>query len=255
MLTIVTALPWEAARFLARLRGARRVEMGEGWAVRGERGPVSVRVVVSGPGEERAARAAAQLGGLEPPATGVLATGVAAGLAPEVRVGEVVLARRVLQRRRGEGRGEPPLAAEREFRRFVEGALERAGVRWRDGDLVTVAEPLLSPAAKREEGRRTGALAAAMEDAVWGRAAADLGVPFVAARAVLDPLGGGVPAEVLGWDWRGASGGVVARAVLRRPGLALALARLAWQRRAAVRAIDRMLEALVQLPSAGEERG
>ena len=128
-------------------------------------------------------------------------------------------------------------------------------MRRRDGDLVTVAEPLLSPAAKREEGRRTGALAAAMEDAVWGRAAADLGVPFVAARAVLDPLGGSVPAEVLGWDWRRASGGVVARAVLRRPGLAPALARLAWQRRAAVGAIDRMLETLVRSPSRGEERG
>lgn len=248
MLTVVTALPWEAGRFQARLRGRRRAETGDGWAVWGERGPVQLRLLVSGPGMDRARRAAAALATLEPPVSGILATGVAAGLVDGLRPGEIVLAERLRLARSAGGHAGSTIAPDPAFRAFTQAALERAGLRYRGGVNLTVGEALRSPAAKREQARATEARAAQMEDYVWAEAAAAQGVPFVSARAILDPVGASLPGAVLGWDWRAARGGEVARSLLRRPTLAPTLVRLAWHRRAAVAAIDRMLEAVVSWP-------
>ncbi len=245
MLTIVTALPWEAERFAARLRGRRRAALGEGWAVWGERGRVQVRVVVSGPGMERAEQAAKGLAELDPAATGILATGFAGGLSEDVRPGHLVLATRSQHVRVAGGRAGPPLASDREFLAFAEQALRRAGVPWQSGDILSVDEALFTPGEKRRQHEQTRALVVQMEDYAWAQAAQDQGLPFVSVRAVLDPVSARLPKEVVRWDWRRRRSSEVAWSVARRPALAVALVRLAWQRRAAVRSIDRLLEALV----------
>ena len=254
MLTIATALPWEAARFTARLRARRRTPLGEGWAIWGERGHVLVRVIVSGPGEDRAAAAAAALRDLDPPATGILSTGVSAGLVDGLRPGHAVLAARVLRRRTGGGSGGAPIGADHAFRQFLADALERSGVRWREGDLLQVDRALLTPHEKREQHAHAQAVAAAMEDYAWAAAARDLGLPFVAMRVVLDPVGARIPDPVLAWDWRGPAGLTVAAGLARRPWIAPALVRLGWRRRAAIGAIDRVLEAVVARPPTHEYR-
>ncbi len=245
MLTIVTALPWEASRFAGRLRGRRHTEAGEGWAVWGSRGAVEVRVIVSGPGAERAALAATQLAQMSPPATGILATGVAAGLSPALAAGELVLAERVRHLRRDGGSAGPPLRAEREFSRFVESALSQAGIAVRTGETITVDGPVLTAAEKRQRHRDTRALVAQMEDHTWALAAEEMHVPFASIRAVLDPTQATLPAQVVTWDWRRPGAVEVTRALVRRPTLSYSLLRLARQRRAAVRSIDGALEALV----------
>lgn len=251
VLTILTALPWEAGAFARRLRRRRRVELGEGWATWGERGEVRVRVVVSGPGVERAAAAGAALGALDPPASGLLAVGVAGGLRAGLGPGSVVLAE-AFQRQSPSGRrlGEK-LSPDGELTQLGARVLERAGVRWERGENLTLEAPLLSAEQKREQGARTRASVVQMEDYVWAEAAAELGLAFASLRVVLDPVGSDLPGAVVGWDWRGPSASVVVRDSLRQPGLVAALPRLAWRRRAATRAIDRVLEALVDVAPEG----
>ena len=248
MLTIVTALPWEAERFTRRLRSRRRNEASEGWAVWGDRGRVSVRVVVSGPGMERAALAATAIRNLDPSTTGILAVGVAAGLADGLKPGALVLAQRTLHRRIDGGRAGGAITTDPKLREFCAAALERSKVRWSRGDVVTVDRAVTDPAQKRRLGAEAGASVAQMEDYAWAQAAQEWGLPFASVRAVLDPVGTSVPEAVLGWDWHGAHASEVSRSLVRRPWLPLSLGRLAWERHLVVRAIDRFLEALVTAP-------
>ena len=245
MLTVVTALPWEAQALRARLRGRRRVEAGEGWAVWGNHGAVAVRVVVSGPGRERAGLAAAAAAEMQPAATGVLTTGVAGGLRPGLRPGDLVLARRLLDVRTTGGRHVQPMRSDPALRAFVTERLAAAALTVRDGDNLTVDTAPTTPEAKRALQERSGAAVVQMEDYVWAEATRDMGVPFASVRAVLDPAGARLPEAVLGWSWQGPRAREVARSVVRQPWLAVGLARLAWQRQAAVRSIDRALEAIV----------
>ena len=175
MLTIVTALPWEAERFTRRLRGHRRNEAGEGWAVWGDRGRVSVRVVVSGPGMERATDAATAVRDLDPSTTGILAVGVAAGIAEELKPGALVLAQRTLHRRIDDGRARGAITTDPKLRECCAAALERSGLRWSRGDVVTVDRAVAAPAQKRRLGTEAGAVVALMEGLRLGAGGTGMG--------------------------------------------------------------------------------
>ena len=245
MLTVVTALPWEARALRARLRGRRLTEAGEGWAVWGDHGSVAVRVVVSGPGRERVQVAAAAVAAMQPGATGLLATGVAGGLRPGLRPGYLVLAQRLLDVRTADGRHGQPMRSDPALRAFVTERLASAALTVQDGDNLTVDTAPATPEAKRALQESSGAAVVQMEDYVWAEAARDLEVPFASLRAVLDPAGERLPEAVLGWTWQGPRPREVAGSVVRQPWLPAGLARLAWQRRTAVRSIDRALEAML----------
>jgi len=252
VLTILTALPWEASAFASRLRGRRRVTLGEGWATWGERQGVRVRIVISGPGVERAAATATGFATLDPPASRLLAVGVAGGLHTGLEPGTVVLAESFQRQALGGQRVGEKLQPDAKLTALGARVLERAVVRWERGENLTVEAPLRTAAEKRAQGARTHASIVQMEDHVWAEAAAELGLPFASMRAVIDPVDADLPAEVLGWDWRGPSAGAVASDALRRPRLVTALPRLAWRRRLARRAIDQVLEALIEAPPKGE---
>ena len=257
MLTIVTALPWEAAPFAARLRGRRRTDLGatldaspptagSAWALRGSRGTVQVRVIVSGPGEERAEAVAALLPTLDPPAGGILVTGVAGGLDPALKPGALVLATRIQQRRARGGRRGSAIPATPRFRDWLRDSLRTAGLEPVSGEVLSRDAILRSAAEKAEAHEQSRAIAVQIEDYVWAQQATEAGLPFASLRAVLDPATSTLPREILDWNPAGPSAATIAAAIARRPPLALALVRLGRQRRAAVRAIDRALEAIVQ---------
>ena len=84
-----------------------------------------------------------------------------------------------------------------------------------------------------------------LEDYVWAQHARRAGIPFGSLRAILDPASATLPPEVLDWDAAGPAAPTVARAIARRPALAVDLLRLARQRRAAARALDQALEAVL----------
>ncbi|MDE2639294.1 MAG: hypothetical protein OXI03_01795 [Chloroflexota bacterium] len=237
MLTIVTALPWEAAGLAARLRD------------RG--GAAPLRVVVSGPGEERAEAAAQTLATLDPPTGAILCAGVAGGLDPALRPGDLVLATRIHHASaRGASRG-APIAASAEFGDWLQGALAAAGPEAMRAEILSRDAILRSATEKAAAHEESGAVAVQMEDYVWARQAERAGIPFGSLRAILDPASATLPRELLDWDPAGPSLSTVAAAVARHPALAVGLLRLARQRRDATRALDRALEAILAAVLAG----
>ena len=71
---------------------------------------------------------------------------------------------------------------------------ERAGVRAGAGAILTVAAPLLTPAAKRRARAASGAMAVDMEGRWIADAAAARGVPLISVRAILDEADLALPA-------------------------------------------------------------
>jgi len=253
MLTIVTALPWEADRFAQRLRGGRREAFGDGWTIWGSRGLVDLRVVVSGPGLERVQAARSELKTLDPKPTGILAVGVAVGLTDNLQPGDVVVASALVAASiPSEGSStnlHVRLIPDAGLTEFVKTAATDAGLRLHDGTNVSVDRELLTSVEKRGEHERSAAIVGQMEDYAWAEAAAELGLPFASGRAILDTVTTSIPPSILDWDWRGPGASEVARSIARRPWLPPSLVRLGCQRARARRSIDKLLESVVRLGS------
>jgi 4-hydroxy-3-methylbut-2-en-1-yl diphosphate reductase len=137
---------------------------------RGLREPAS-RVVRTGMGAAKAARA---VRGSQPGTFGSLVImGTAAGLAPDLKPGDLVVATEV-----SDGMRTVPLPGAE----LLAGELRRAGLRARAGQLITV--PGLVKSAERQRLAASGALAADMESAALVDAAG--GQPVAVIRAVSD---------------------------------------------------------------------
>jgi nucleoside phosphorylase len=245
VLTIVTALPWEASRFVKRLEEPRQATLGEGWAVEGTRNGTLVRVVVSGPGMGRVRTAAAGLETLSPPTTSMLSIGVAGGLTEAVDRGGLVLGKQVRRLEEDRRLSAPATASDDGMRDRVGAAMKAAGVAFQRGDILTVDQPLTDRSAKSVAFTRSRAFVGQMEDSGWADWAKASGVPFVALRAVLDGVNDSLPAEVLTWNWLNPGRFRIMRSVMKRPGLGLSLWQLGRRRNAALTSIDRALEAVV----------
>jgi len=179
-LGIVTALLAEARSLgLKRPRPGQTQALGEHLLVR-----------LSGMGPERAALAAQQL--LEEGAQALVSFGTAAALQPELRPGTLCLPQEVLwQERRW--------AADASLRGRLIAHLP-ARRRWRvcTRPLLSVAEACVEPRAKEALGRRRGAAALDMESGPVAAAAARAEVPWLAVRAIVDPLQRRLPRAALG---------------------------------------------------------
>lgn len=190
---IVAALPEEVEVILDRLEAAQPValpEPGEALPVtrRGRLAGAPVAVAVTGDGERNARRGVESfLSAL--PVRGLLAVGAAAGLAPAMEPGSLVVAREV---RRGQ---EERLTPDRDA---VERAARSAGAR--TGVVVTVPELLDSPEAKAavrdavagDEASPPPAVAD-LESAFYASAARAAGIPWLVLRAVSDGASESLP--------------------------------------------------------------
>jgi nucleoside phosphorylase len=138
--------------------------------------PAGVVVAATGDGPRRAARAASDLCARHRPSL-VVGAGVAGALTPDLGVGDLVVAHRVL-----DAGGEAPAP----FAPLVARAAAKPGAR--RGTLLSVERPLTSAAEKAAWAARVGPPPAAvdMESAAWARAASAAGVPFVIIRVVSD---------------------------------------------------------------------
>jgi adenosylhomocysteine nucleosidase len=144
-------------------------------------------VVQSGPGAARAAAAAHRA--IDAGAGLLVSWGLAGGLAASVAPGTVVAPRRVL------AEGQAPLAVDAAWH----SRLAALGLALDAGDLLSVAEPLESPAAKREAANTVNAVAVDMESAGIAAVAARARVPFVALRVVVDGLDDALPPGAERW--------------------------------------------------------
>jgi adenosylhomocysteine nucleosidase len=194
----------------------------------------------SGPGAERAAGAAAAA--LASGASALVSWGLAGGLAPGLAPGDVVLPRRVRS-----VRGDT-FAADPEWHGAIHAALGGAFT-VRVPDLVSVPEPLTTPADKRAAASASGAGAADMESAAIAAAAARAGARFAALRVIVDTADDFLPADAERWvDERGE----------RRFGRALAAAfqpaqwRELWILASRYRAARETLERVARLAAAHE---
>ena len=146
-------------------------------------------VVQSGPGTARAAAAANRA--VDAGVDLLVSWGLAGGLADSVAPGTVVAPRRVL------AEGQTPLAVDSAWHsRF---AARARALTMDSGDLLSVAEPLESPAAKRDAARAANAVAVDMESAGIAAVAARARVPFVALRVVVDGVDDALPPGAERW--------------------------------------------------------
>jgi adenosylhomocysteine nucleosidase len=226
-LLVLTAIDVEA-RGLARHLGLAPVA-GSTWPhFRGG----AVEIACVGPG---AARLAARGGALEPAAM-VLSAGTCGGLAPGLRVGELVVPETVV------ARGGPPRET---------AALPLAA---RGGRLLCVDGVVESAAAKARLWLETGALAVDLEsDAILDWAAARA-TPAAVVRAVSDAAGRGVPADLAAVVSEGGRTQPLraVRAALRRPG---AVADALALHRGTAAALRTVAAALARLAEAGAHAG
>ncbi|MCU0307443.1 MAG: hypothetical protein MUE51_06675 [Thermoleophilia bacterium] len=166
-----------------------------------------VVVARTGVGPRMAAAAAARL--LDPPPAGLVAAGFCGAAGPDLRPGEVVVAREVVDGASGE--------------RFAADPGLLGAVAGRRGTLVSRPALARTPA-ERAAG---GGDAVDMESAALARACRDAGVPFLAVRAVSDPAHRPLPDLLALVDPAGRPrAGRIARHLARRPGQVLVLARL-----------------------------
>jgi adenosylhomocysteine nucleosidase len=155
---ILTALPEELGAFI------------------GRRLPPAVIAAATGDGPRKAARIAAVLCARYRPAL-LIGVGVAGALTPDLTVGDLVVAYRVLD---AAGETTPPHAV------LVVRAAAKPGAR--QGTLLSVDRPVVTAAGKAAWAGKLGVGSAAvdMESAAWARAAAAHDIPCLIIRAVSD---------------------------------------------------------------------
>lgn len=186
--------------------------------------PKGTRIVCAG---GNPARLAAALEAAPGPIAAVLSFGIAGGLDPELRTGDLVVASRV--------RG--PSGAYSADHDWAMRLAAATGARV--GTLAGAAEVAGTPGEKARLRAMTGALAVDLESEAAAAFAARRGLPFAALRAIADEAGSVLPrAAAVGLNPDGSPApGRVLLALLRRPGELGALLKVARDSGSAMRAL------------------
>lgn len=254
---LVIAMPFEGRALLGRA----------GWKSEDGRmvrcfetpGGAGLLAVISGPGPGKALDAARWIVARGAKALAVI--GVAGGLDPALNPGDLVVAETVL-----ESGGTDPSerwTPDNGAARSLYDALAAEGFSVRRGAVITVVFPLLTTEDKCLLHRQSGALAVDMESAAIARVAAESGIPLLVLRAVSDASDEPLAPDFVGcWT----EGGVLrpallARAIARRPALALSVIRTEISLISALAALRRawrmriVPERIFRLASGGEPAG
>ncbi len=161
----------------------------------GQAGSVEVHLVVTGIGPAPAF-AAAKSALSEIVVDAVLSTGYAGALGP-AGLGELILGTEVLNWTKDHSRtrflSDPALLA------IAREAVAPACTAWSQGPVVTVENVVWRAVEKRALGQVTGAIAVDMESVAIAQAAATVGVPFLAIRAVSDRVDEDLPMDFNLW--------------------------------------------------------
>jgi nucleoside phosphorylase len=232
---LVVALSQERRALQPLLRSPRRTRLEDFPLFLGEVAGRPVLLLQSGIGPDRARRGL--LGASRQfPLQAAWSLGFAGGLGDALRPGDLVCPGMVLRDDGGAGRGfaVPPARAS------VIAALSALGLPLAAGSLLSVDFPLRTPEAKRTAHRRTAALAVDMEAAAVAEAAEGLAIPWLAIKAIVDPVEESLPDFLAGCTtprgdlrWSGVllSLGIGSRRrALRRLGRASRLASLTLRR-------------------------
>lgn len=184
--------------------------------------------VIVGAGDPR--RTAALVEIAAPRAKCLVSFGVAGGLSPQLRPGDVVMSAEVI----GDDRRWRPSEA---FHRQIGELARRIGAT--DGPVLGAGDVLANEDDKARAWRDTGAVAVDLESAIVARVAEAVGIPFVVLRTIADPASRQLPpAALIPLSANGTPAVArVLREVLRRPWQIAALCGLARETRQALGAL------------------
>jgi hopanoid-associated phosphorylase len=208
---------------------------------------LNLRIACTGGSSERARAEAARL--VSEGAAGLVSFGLAGGLAPELRPGDLLLPESVAA---PDG---PAVAADAPWRERLRVVLKGGGLGATGGALAGSDRIVATTSEKRSLLETTGALAVDMESHAIAAVARDARVPFVILRAVADPHDRVIPQaalEALRPDGRVHLPSVLG-GVIREPRQLLALLRLGRDTAAALATLRRA--ALLAGPALGCDRG
>ncbi len=168
-------------------------------------------------------------------ARGIISFGIAGGLSPGLRPGDVIVANAVIT-----ANGAFPVCAE--WTKSLQHSLPHA----HRLPVFGADAPVLTPLEKEALWSRTGAGAVDMESGAAAEVAALYDLPYAALRVVLDPAGRAIPLSALAGARQDGKTDAMAviRALMRRPGDLHGLLRLAGDSRKANRALLRSRQAL-----------
>lgn len=168
----------------------------------------------------------------------LIIVGVCGGLDPSLAPGGIILARSVST---PDG---PELAPDPRVFDAVRRAMRARNTPFVSSRLLTVDRPAVSRAEKTALWNTHGAAGVDMETHDLAAAAAQSGIPWLAVRAVLDPIGSALPAPLRVWRAESDERDILG-AIVRRPWEWPAVARLAWRMRAACRALRAALDVAI----------
>lgn len=144
----------------------------------------------SGPGAERAAKAARSLAGSG--ACALISWGLAGGLAPEAFPGTVLIPKRIV------GLDGQKIAMDADWRACLLEAL-RGEFRCHEGDILSTERVLETPREKMHAALETGGVGVDMESAAIAEVAASAALPFVVLRVVVDGITDALPKHADTW--------------------------------------------------------
>lgn len=199
MLAIIGAMDEEIELLLADLQGCEDLTFPGVTLHRGALDGVPVLVTKSGIGKVNAAMTTTYL--LHQGATRVIFTGVAGGIHPELRVGDIVVSTDCVQHdvdvvalgyERGTVPGEPPAWAADQTLRLValEAARDVAGVQVMEGRIASGDQFIASAQGVQHLWKTFQAHCAEMEGAAVAQVCAKAQVPFVIIRSISDTADG-----------------------------------------------------------------
>ncbi len=185
-IAVFTALAWESAAVRAVLRQVKR-EGDRVW--RGSTGKREVLVVTGGIGPRRTRQTMERF--TDVPFAAVLSVGCAGALVAGLTTGQLILAPDVRMLSAGARLERFPI----DPRLLVHArtAASQAAVPVAEGPLFTSVKVLFTPEDKARHGEVTGAIAVEMESGVHASFASTRGLPFLALRVILDPVGMALP--------------------------------------------------------------
>jgi len=188
-MAIITACAHEAALVRRRLRVQQQTTGAAGLLWQGTLCSQEVVVLQCGMGPERAAQAVLWLG-QHYQLAGVLSVGFAAGLQAELARGEAILVTKILAPcdtpGAAGGAADTGLRPDARLAHIAAMAVAQAAVVSHTGTLLSTSTVVTPAAAKREMGRRSGALAVDMESYGVAQAAAQSHLPCAVLRTIFD---------------------------------------------------------------------
>lgn len=201
-------------------------------------------VTLAGVGVENALAAA--YGMIRAGVKALISIGLAGGLTPALKTGDLIIGEEILLLDNGKIQG--PWAANPAGIALTRKALAAEGVPAFFGTVLTAPRPILERERKASMFKQTRALAVDMESAAVARAAREKGIPFLTIRAICDPAEETIPPEL--YDCLNANGKVrlptLLRNIARKPSLTLDLLRLGRQSAVAGSALKRCWQLQVE---------